>query len=530
LLLTPYLVGHATVTRGEDRRAVQLADLMLIDLENESPRPGETVPCMVQIMRQGKTNQHGKVEYMGCMRNIDPVLCPLSALALYFFFRWGRDGAGQFPSFRQPENYYNLYVLPGSVRVPARQLSYNTQADWSRRMFNAVGIQSKEKGNSPRKQAARHAELNGVPETDIRRAGRWNTDALSGVYLCFLPRAFMRSIAGFPQEGKGYFLPRAQEMPEEALCSRVWPDVDLWLERMEAYHPNRGDDNEVVRLDLAGTGFLRLLRELRVVLLQDSVILRKQFPLHPLWKDSLFNCPEYLRFAGRVETSLANVVTPAELTMQRYWPAQEAVAKLRHEANMLCLRGLQSRIEELLERVGQMERSAAAFAPIWIQQGGTGIWVGPTAFAHQPHPHPPPPPPPPPDSPPPSPPGPTSTPASAPAPPPTQDPFVLDPQAPARPYKMLRGSDSVLQLWTEWTLGLNGGPSIEALDRCWGARWRVGSEAMFYSRRLRVMKEIRRRVDEGTARGERQAVDQLEQLRGQRSLHWLCTNIQPAGG
>ena len=91
---------------------------------------------------------------------------------------------------------------------------------------------------------------------------------------------------------------------------------------MEAYRPNRAD-NEVVRLDLAGSEFLRLLCTLRVILLQDSVVLRREFPLHPLWKDSFFDCEEYRRFAARVEGSLANVVTPDELIMQQYWPAHE---------------------------------------------------------------------------------------------------------------------------------------------------------------------------------------------------------------
>jgi hypothetical protein len=81
-----YLLGYATVTRGESRRDVQLADLMLLELENKGPKPNESVPCMIMTMRQGKQNQHGKVEYMGCIRNTDPVLCPLSTLALYFFY------------------------------------------------------------------------------------------------------------------------------------------------------------------------------------------------------------------------------------------------------------------------------------------------------------------------------------------------------------------------------------------------------------------------------------------------------------
>jgi hypothetical protein len=37
-----------------------------------------------------------------------------------------------------------------------------------------------------------------------------------------------------------------------------------------------------------------------------------------------------------------NVVTPDELIMQKYWPAQEAVAKLRREATFLELRALQT--------------------------------------------------------------------------------------------------------------------------------------------------------------------------------------------
>ena len=74
-------------------------------------------------------------------------------------------------------------------------------------------------------------------------------------------------------------------------------------------------------------------------------------------------------------------------------------------------------------------------------------------------------------------------------------------------------------------LGLARGPSIKALNRCWGPRWRTSSsEAMFYSRRCKIINEIRRRVKARMVRDERQAVDQLEQLRGTRSLDWLCKN------
>ena len=349
---------------------------------------------MIMTMRQGRQNQHGKIEYMGCIRNVDPLICPLSALAFYFFHRWGRQYAQPFPSFRQPEDYYGHYAFPGSIRVPERPLSYHTQYDWNRRMFQGVGIHSKEITHAPRKQSVRRAELDGVPEAQIRRAGRWNTDAMTGVYLSYLPRGFIRAIAGFPQEGKAYFLPRARETPEETLCTQIWPELDVWLQRMEAYHPDR-TDNEVVRLDLAGSGFLRLLRTLRVVLLQDSVILRRRFPLHPLWTDPLFNSEEYRRFAARVEDSLVDVVTPDELTMQKYWPAHDAVAKLRHEAAISEIKtsarnSVSEIVRSISDRLDKMERSAAASltppilpppppAPVWVQQGTTGVWIGSAA-------------------------------------------------------------------------------------------------------------------------------------------------------
>ena len=150
---------------------------------------------------------------------------------------------------------------------------------------------------------------------------------------------------------------------------------------MEAYHPDR-TGNEVVRLDLAGSGFLRLLRTLRVVPLQDSVILRQRFPLHPLWTDPLFNSEEYRRFAARVEDSLVDVVTPDELTMQKYWPAHDAVAKLRHEA------AISEIVRSISDRLDKIERSSAASftppipppvapsAPVWVQQGTTGVEDG----------------------------------------------------------------------------------------------------------------------------------------------------------
>jgi len=44
---------------------------------------------------------------------------------------------------------------------------------------------------------------------------------MTGAYLSYLPHAFMQLITSFLKEGKGYFLPCAREVLEEALYLKI---------------------------------------------------------------------------------------------------------------------------------------------------------------------------------------------------------------------------------------------------------------------------------------------------------------------
>jgi hypothetical protein len=63
-------------------------------------------------------------------------------------------------------------------------------------------------------------------------------------------------------------------------------------------------------------------------------------------------------------------------------------------------------------------------------------------------------------------------------------------------YSMSRAVHTIPELWQEWTIGLQGQPSIERLDELYGSRWRTGlgkaSERQFYSRRKTLITEIKR--------------------------------------
>jgi hypothetical protein len=67
----------------------------------------------------------------------------------------------------------------------------------SDKMFSDANVMSLKKTHAGRSQEAKHAELKDVNSAQVRRAGRWNSDALTNCCLVHLPRKFMQSMVGF---------------------------------------------------------------------------------------------------------------------------------------------------------------------------------------------------------------------------------------------------------------------------------------------------------------------------------------------
>src|SRR5437667_1639565 len=94
---------------------------------------------------------------------------------------------------------------------------------------------------------------------------------------------------------------------------------------------------------------------------------------------------------------------------------------------------------------------------------------------------------------------------------------------------MCRTIKTVEGLWREWTVGLQGRPSVASLDSRWGSRWRTGrrGEIQWYSLRLEVMKEIRR-----TAQAQRSSEEEamwavdLRQRQMGCSLDMFCKRLR----
>ena len=189
-----------------------------------------------------------------------------------------------------------LHLIKGEHA--ARQMAYGTQLDWINKMFTGANVTSLKKTRVGRSQGAKLAELNGVNEGQIRRAGRWNSDALTSCCLTHLPRKFMRTMAGFSPSIQGsFYLLWAKTLPPQLLEQAVWPFADEWLAWFDSYaNSNDGGDedddvkngphihageseDEADRRDLAAQGFIRLSKQLRIILLQDSAIMKHRLQL-----------------------------------------------------------------------------------------------------------------------------------------------------------------------------------------------------------------------------------------------------------
>jgi hypothetical protein len=515
--LVDILLGHYMLTRGGDRRAAEISDLFTFEFKGEGP-----TRCMPLIFttRAGKQNQHGRLETIGALRNRKLLTCMLSGLAFYLLYHWDLSDE-PFPDFSQRAAWYNIRLIKGSTRDREAALSYNSQREWVAKAFQYTGITSQKKTHIGRSAGAKMAELRGVSEDQIRRAGRWNQEQMVGCYLNSLPREFMRSMAGHPSQRGCFEIRRASIAPPHELLSMIWPGLDAWKGR---FGPLPDQIN-----DLAATGATNLLLYLREVVLQDSVALRGMFPGHPVWHHPVFRHPAYAAFALKVEAYVQEEEGPSQLSL--VYQAMPLVADhlkaidARSEQRASELRALLDRMAESQQAQLQFLMSgnltfrleaplplAAMLAPAMLApppRAASAVGSSRYASAQASV---------------------TSTPSRLASPPPPLSPesaLAPEPQLPV--YRMSRAVRTVKALWQEWTIGLGSGPSVAALDRKWGSRWRAGrqNELQWYSLRLEVIKEIRR-VAQAQRVSEEAAMWQvnLQQEQMQCSLDQLCKRLR----
>ena len=154
----------------------------------------------------------------------------LSGLAFYLLYRWDMTSE-PFPDFGQRAAWYDIRLIKASGVNRTAAIAYNSQRDWVVKAFTYAGVMSQKKTHVGRSSGAKTAELKGVSEDQIRRAGRWNQEQIVGCYLNSLPRKFMRIMAGHPPQMGCFEIRRAGITPPDALLSMIWPELESWKGR-----------------------------------------------------------------------------------------------------------------------------------------------------------------------------------------------------------------------------------------------------------------------------------------------------------
>jgi hypothetical protein len=84
---------HFLACRGENLRHARLCDLFPHDFTRttgtqSSQEGGQVTFGVVLQMLRGKTNKHADKRFGSIIRNVDVEMCPVGALAFYFFEKW----------------------------------------------------------------------------------------------------------------------------------------------------------------------------------------------------------------------------------------------------------------------------------------------------------------------------------------------------------------------------------------------------------------------------------------------------------
>jgi hypothetical protein len=526
-----FLLGNHMLLRSSNRLPIELPDCFCLNLQNEGVQRAEAVyptKALVILMRQGKTNQHGRMEYGAALRHRDPKACLIGALAFWFFWRWHCEGE-PFPRFTQSDDWYDTKLLRQASESITAQLSPQTANSWTRRFYNKCGIKTSKASYAPRIASAQNADLAGVSEASIRRAGRWtNGDQMTGCYLTSLPREFMRATADFDPDWPGsYHVARATVIPPPSLVAAVWPEVDSWKARLAS---GQAEQNK------AAGAFLELLDWLRLVLLQDAPFLLAEFPDHPLFEASIWHSHEFLAFAARVREACHSIQEdPHSLAIEKAIPSVSE--KLRTVATQLSAhdRLAHQKLRELSDELNYVKRKIDLLSEGLGQ--GLGGWninitltpnrrhIVASSQELQPHAHaqshn--------------SPPQPVTPPLPLSLGQPTRsplEPHTLRPTAsntgsqPTQLYRLPRDITTVEELVRMWREGLAGMPSVSSLEQRWGARWRPASEKAFYSTRKTIVDEVARRA---AAKGltEYEVARQMDREKGTASLDKVMKHIR----
>jgi hypothetical protein len=200
------------------------------------------------------------------MRNINPCLCGVGAMGFYLYFRFHKSNEmNPPPDFTVNKDWFDIKLLTdGSADNNVKVMSNESYAKGVEAVLSKLGISSKHYLHLGRKLGPIALEKLDAESRDIQQLGNWNPSTQEAAYSTKLPMRPIRALGGFQDAGGMHYNPRTVVEPPESLKSMIFPFADRCLEDVRQKTKDDGKDRYTAE------HFLRLLIDLRVIILQDA--------------------------------------------------------------------------------------------------------------------------------------------------------------------------------------------------------------------------------------------------------------------
>lgn len=207
-VVRPYAIRYlmlsqfASLARSQDSRDTVLADCFYYEMESLEPHTKAAVVA-ASVTRKGKTNQNGHGEFLGFLRNPDPSMCPVGAMALLLFARW-ELAKEKPPSFEKPQDWYNIPLsvtgaLDRKMKLPTG-VAYPTHRRWFKAALVHGGVsQHRKVTHICRASRAKDLMSKGLAREEVMGHARWLRAVADKDYITELTPKALLAGANVPQ-------------------------------------------------------------------------------------------------------------------------------------------------------------------------------------------------------------------------------------------------------------------------------------------------------------------------------------------
>lgn len=282
--------------RGDEIRNLRNAMLFLHELKHVQPSH-----CVVvgASLRHAKENAENTEHLIGWMRSEDRWACPIGALACYFVWLVDITGVPILEEIRRDVEETRggrewwkrmLFITDTNTDVNETPMSYATHHKSVHAGYRAIGTTGKTAATHIYRSTRACDDLeSGASFLDVGVYQGWYHDNAADVYLrgAFKSASMLRANGWEGVEGFACWWEGEESDIPYALKSAVFPELDDLMNLCEVRYKETGVDRSSVE-------FLKVLRYLRKVFLEDAIVKREAYPQFPAYaRHPVFQLPEW---------------------------------------------------------------------------------------------------------------------------------------------------------------------------------------------------------------------------------------------